>query len=63
MAEITSQRKWYAISPEESDQVRLRVTALRILKGEARDETVKQFFNLFGYEVTFQKFAHIAPKD
>lgn len=57
---ITSEHKWYARyvtdghPKREADRLReecwLRVSALRILRGTAKDATLKEFFKKFGYE-------------
>lgn len=58
--EITSKLKWYMVFPylehkdaeKERDQkeCQLRVMALRILNGTAKPESMKRFFEHFGYE-------------
>ncbi|MEI2271820.1 hypothetical protein OHD16_06665 [Sphingobacterium sp. ML3W] len=54
LEEITSESKWYMISENEKEQVRLRVTAHRIRKGEARPSTIKKFFRLFGFNIVIE---------
>lgn len=51
LKEVTSEYKWYAVSPDQSEQTRLRVTALRILKGGCKPETIQEFFGKFGRDV------------
>lgn len=50
--EIKKVHKWYAITESEKDQVLLRMTALNILKGTAKQKTIETFLNRFGYEIT-----------
>ncbi len=44
---------WCAVTPDEKEQVWLRVTALRIKRGNVKPDTLKKFFSYFGYEVEF----------
>lgn len=53
LKQITSGRKWYAVRPEPEHQVKMRVTALRILNGTAKPETMQEFFAEFGYRMKF----------
>lgn len=55
--EIISRKKWYHIFNYEEEQERLpkeaqlRMAALRILNGTAKEQTKREFFNRFGYDV------------
>ena len=40
---------WCAVTPDEKEQIWLRVAALRILNGTAKQSTKKKFFKLLGY--------------
>lgn len=54
LSEITSERKWYMVCPDEKVQVRLRMTASRIRKGKASPKSVRNFFSLFGHKVIIE---------
>lgn len=41
---------WYKCTEDETLRTYLRITALRILNGTAKTETMKKFFEKFGYE-------------
>ena len=56
LKEITSQPKWYVVLDDDGnrDSVKestLRVTALRILNGSAKQDAMQRFFEKFGYEL------------
>lgn len=44
-----SNQLWYKVSKDEKEQTYLRVTALRILGGTAKMDTMVKFFARFGY--------------
>lgn len=41
---------WCAVTPDEKEQVWLRVTALRIKNGTAKYHTMRKFFDYFGFK-------------
>lgn len=43
---------WYKVTEDEKERTWIRVTALRILDGTSKPETMRRFFNMFGYELT-----------
>lgn len=56
LSEVTKQHKWYLCVDKNGKQdlkeeARLRVTALRILNGTSKPDTMKKFFDQFGYDV------------
>lgn len=58
LQEITSHPKWYVVltNKGERDSVKestLRVAALRILNGSAKQDAMQRFFEKFGYELEF----------
>jgi len=58
LQEITSQPKWYVVLEDDGnrDSVKestLRVAALRILNGSAKQDAMQRFFDKFGYELEF----------
>lgn len=55
LKEVTSEYKWYAVSPDQSEQNRLKVTANRIASGTVRETTMREFFALFGYRISIEK--------
>lgn len=53
---------WYKIVDDERKQTLLRVTALNILKGNCKPDTLKKFFDMFGYEVDVQMSVKLKTK-
>ena len=58
LQEITSQPKWYVVLNSEGErdsqkESTLRVAALRILNGSAKQDAMQRFFEKFGYELEF----------
>jgi len=58
LQEITSQPKWYVVLNNEGErdsqkESTLRVAALRILNGSAKQDAMQRFFETFGYELEF----------
>jgi hypothetical protein len=58
LQEITSQPKWYVVLDDDGnrDSVKestLRVAALRILNGSAKQDAMQRFFEKFGYKLNF----------
>lgn len=57
LKEIISRPKWYLVLKDDGinrdlhKESTLRVTALRILNGTAKPDTMKRFFDRFGYDV------------
>lgn len=58
--EIISIPKWYHIFNDTEEDIRLkkeaqlRMTALRILNGSAKEKTKVEFFSKFGYDVKIE---------
>lgn len=50
LKEITKNQKWYNWArPEPMNQSTASLTALRILQGNCKPDTMKRFFSAFGY--------------
>lgn len=58
--EIISCKKWYHVFNDEEESIRLpkeaqlRMAALRILNGTAKESTKRDFFGIFGYTVKIE---------
>lgn len=56
--EIRSRNKWYAIVDNDNNPVpqsNLFVTAQRIEQGDAKESTMRKFFDYFGYDLEISK--------
>lgn len=56
--EIRSRNKWYAIVDNENNPVpqsNLFIVAQRIEQGKAKEDTIRKFFDYFGYELNVSK--------